>query len=74
MSNKSTIRLTSRNEHIYYDLQDSTLTIELHEDSIKDLDRDLDNFYVDIDLSSEVGIYLMKKLVSDKWNGRDFIN
>jgi hypothetical protein len=74
MSTKSTIKLTSNNEHIYYDLDHNTLTIELDEYSIKELDGDIDNFYVDIDLSSEVGIYLMKKLVSDKWNGKDFIN
>lgn len=74
MSNKSTIRLTSKNEHIYYDLDNNTLTIELDEFSIKEVDGDIDNFYVDIDLSSEVGTYLMKKLVNDKWNGKDFIN
>jgi hypothetical protein len=74
MSTKSTIKLTSNNEHIYYDLDNNTLTIELDEFSIKEVDDDIYNFYVDIDLSSEVGTYLMKKLVSDKWNGKDFIN
>ncbi|MFZ8934056.1 MAG: hypothetical protein ACO2ZP_09180 [Bacteriovoracaceae bacterium] len=74
MSTKSTIKLTSNNEHIYYDLDNNTLTIELDEFSIKEVDGDIYNFYVDIDLSSEVGTYLMKKLVSDKWNGKDFIN
>ena len=74
MSTKSTIKLTSNNEHIYYDLDNNTLTIELDEFSIKEVDGDIYNFYVDIDLSSEVGTYLMKKLVNDKWNGKDFIN
>ena len=74
MSTRSTIKLKSENEHIYYDLDHNTLTIELDKFSIKELDGDIDNFYVDIDLSSEVGIYLMKKLVSDNWNGGNFIN
>ncbi len=72
MSTRSTIELTNKNEHIYYDLQNNTLTIELDEESIVESDTDLDNFYVNIDLSSEVGIYLMKKLVDDRWNGEDF--
>ncbi len=72
MSTRSTIKLTENNEHIYYDLDNNTITIELDEYSITDKDTDLDNFYVDIDISSKVGIFLMQNLVSKNWNGKDF--
>lgn len=72
MSTRSTIKLTKDNEHIHYDLQNGHITIEVDEKNIVDLDGEKSNFYVDIDISSELGIFLMNELVSPRWNGKDF--